>query len=872
MLVQTDSLPTPLALVARRVNRVGAGASADSFLYASYLAESAIKMTGVAIYAALHGKEPNQAYRVAYQLLRANGLGDWDRVLAQHTSPPLVRLLLPQFQPLVVWATKKRTKAEKDWFRDANAKLQAIFATLGLDKGKECSSVRDLVTGLIILRNKTKAHGAVGEDFWDKCNALYIAIVSLLIKNCPAFGWEWVYRGPGHKRGVGLVRLEGVEPFPTDLQNARNRPESRVVSVRPPGCPDFYSTGDLLRSNIECTQFFLPNGAIKQSGAADFIDYASGEVSQFDVDNYMEPPAPLPPSATAGRKALDVQSSVFGNLPTLPEMYVERPELQSALKERLLDKNHPIVTLHGRGGVGKTLLAMRVAHEIARTETAPFEVIVWFSARDIELTPGGVSRVQQDVADLETISEAFGDLFGQLSDETEGTLDSLAYTLHSPDDITEKGILFVFDNFESLRNPREAHKFLDTRTHLPNKVLITSRERAFKADYPIEVKGMEYKEARELLTSLAQKLYVEGIVTDEVIDSIYDYAEGHAYVMRLIMGEIAKEKRYVPPKQLLPRRVDIVNSVFERSFSRLSDAGRICFLIVANWRSLVPEVGLLVTLAPLGLDADDGIKECLRFSLVSVSEMHDGSRHYFAPQLARVFASKKLEGDPDRLVVEDALKTIQHFGSVEVGADTHSQERAFQHFVEWCFEEAKRDESTIPKLSNLLKQLAQFWSRGWFQLAKFRRQFQPDEEEAVCRAYRRAVEENPFETQIWRERASYAEEVGNESARISSLVSAVEASPEDRELIRDVALELCKYVDEHKDEIPVARRGVYLASVRDHMKRLADELDATGLSRLAWLYLLEGNEEAALKYAKKGYAMDKYNVHCRKLVERLEAE
>jgi len=69
----------------------------------------------------------------------------------------------------------------------------------------------------------------------------------------------------------------------------------------------------------------------------------------------------------------------------------------------------------------------------------------------------------------------------------------------------------------------------------------------------------------------------------------------------------------------------------------------------------------------------------------------------------------------------------------------------------------------------------------------------------------------------------------------------------------------------HKQEIVKARRSVYLASVRSHMVRIADQLDPTGLSRLAWLFLLEDDWE----YANMGLATDATNGHCLRIVQRL---
>ena len=57
-----------------------------------------------------------------------------------------------------------------------------------------------------------------------------------------------------------------------------------------------------------------------------------------------------------------------------------------------------------------------------------------------------------------------------------------------------------------------------------------------------------------------------------------------------------------------------------------------------------------------------------------------------------------------------------------------------------------------------------------------------------------------------------------------------------------------------------------------HLALVANCLNATGLSRLAWLFLLEGNGASALKYALMGLDKDSSNGHCQKLVERLRRD
>ena len=78
-MIELDYLPTPLAMVVRRLNVCGPeNSGADTFLYTSYVAEAAIKMLGVCLAAGLENGAPEHAYRVARTFVQADGLGTWD--------------------------------------------------------------------------------------------------------------------------------------------------------------------------------------------------------------------------------------------------------------------------------------------------------------------------------------------------------------------------------------------------------------------------------------------------------------------------------------------------------------------------------------------------------------------------------------------------------------------------------------------------------------------------------------------------------------------------------------------------------------------------------------------------------------------------
>lgn len=536
--------------------------------------------------------------------------------------------------------------------------------------------------------------------------------------------------------------------------------------------------------------------------------------------------------------------------------------------DRLGDSNHPIITLHGRGGIGKTSLALFITRQLADRTPPAFDLILWLSARDLELRPSGPSQVRRAVPNLDSVCRLIAEFFA-----VDPTLETLASILRDPSAIGSEGMLLVFDNFETLDDPRGVHRFLDMHTHIPNKILITSRQRAFKGDWPIEVGGMEFDEARELLRRLAASLQVERIVTESVIGEIFEYTDGHAYVMRVLVGEVARDRRWVPLKSLVPRRGDLLGAVFERSFNRLSTDGKWIFLTIAGWRSAVPEIALLVVTGQRGVDVEGGIDECLRLSLIDRHELADGQYCYATPELARLFAKKKLEGDPDRLVIEEDLHLLREFGVIKVGeACTRSGDVLIERFLQGCLSSAPGSSSDqLGKMDSIMVKVAEAWPKGWPIVAEFRKVAGLAEDE-VSYALRRAVEELPQDKSAWLARAEHAQTQGDEGTRIASLVSAVEAAPRDAALIRDVALQLCQYVDAHKAEIPQARRGVYVASVRSHMEKIATELDATGLSRLAWLFLLEGNTDGAWKYANMGIERESTNRHCLNIVERLDEQ
>ena len=869
-MIDSTKLPTHLASIARRLHVVGFEASADTFLATSYLTEGLLKTIALALLAGVRRASPAIFYKLEYDIVRADGLGSWVQAIQTCTGQSYAGYLDSDLQALVAWLTKRRTQADDVWAQQATKHCSDILNQLGAADTATPPrfNVLHLLRQLVQIRNKTKAHGAVGPDFFAIANGPYVEATSLFLHNCPATTWEWYHLANRSDRdNVRAIALTGTTPAHVRAEAANAlRPTASGMHFRTHDRGHLFHCGELIRTNLECSAFGFPNGGYSTSGSAEFVDYASGKTENVQLPAYLQTPAPLPPSATEGAGALDIYSNIFGNLPPRPDRYVARSTLEAELATRLRDRNHPIITLHGRGGVGKTSLALQLAHVLSEEALPQFEHIIWLSARDVELKPSGTMEVRRAVANLDSVCQRVSTLL-----DTEPNAESLAQLLRDPAYVGSRGILLIFDNFETLDDPREVHRFLDDHSHVPNKVLITSRERAFKGDYPIEVGGMEREEAQRLIEQEAEALGISTIVGDAGIDEIFEYTDGHAYIMRVLLGEVAKENKWVPLKSLVPRRSDLLNVVFERSFNKLTPEGRWCFLSISCWRSLITELALLVVLGLRGFDAEKGLEECVRLSLLTRHELPDGTCCYDAPELARLFGKKKLEGDPDRLLILEDLELLREFGPLqETAARTSSAGAVVDRFVLTCIERAPGAKLEVrDRLDAALSGVAELWPAAWLGVARFRQETgqSPD---AIAYALRRAVEENPDDKATWLARAEFASRQNDAATRIASLVSAVETDPTDVELVREVAFQLCQYIDAHKNEIPVARRGVYLASVRTHMERLAKRLDATGLSRLAWLFLLENNQDGGWKYADLGLSKDSTNHYCLQSMQRLD--
>jgi hypothetical protein len=443
----------PLARMLERITIAKEESESSLFLVLLYTGEMVTKFVVSELVAAIQDDRDRQRYRQLHRLIRADGLGEWVAVMDEV-------LIGPATQRLIAASSEERGELTSrcgagTWQHESVLLLQKAIKAFD-------STTEDIPTKIegrrwfslfVKLRNLTRGHGAHYSGKHSlACNDLEKSL-QLIMESYTAFRRPWVFL---HRSLSGKYRVTKItddsSPFdPLRSTPGANYPDGVYVHL------DRHARVELVHSDVDVTDFYLPNGGFKGK-KYELLSYITGSVIEGDATPYMAPATELAASETQGIGLLDIQGKCFGNLPPPPNGYISRHGLESELEEKLLDDRHPVLTLVGRGGIGKTSLALSVLHKI--TETGRFGAILWFSSRDIDLLPEGPKLVRPHVLDENDIAAEFV----RLMNPSEASVRNFNRVRYLAQGLTKSPIdspmLYVFDNFETVSNPIELYTWL----------------------------------------------------------------------------------------------------------------------------------------------------------------------------------------------------------------------------------------------------------------------------------------------------------------------------------------------------------------------------------------------------------------------------
>jgi hypothetical protein len=388
---------------------------------------------------------------------------------------------------------------------------------------------------------------------------------------------------------------------------------------------------------------------------------------------------------------------------------------------------------------------LAILHEMA--STARYHAIIWFSARDIDLTTEGPKVVQPRVMAEKDIAAEYVALLGEADNNPAAKKSAVTVMAEHMRSCPIGPTLFVFDNFETVRNPVDLFQWIDANIRLPNKVLITSRFREFKADFPIEVSGMEPQEAENLIDQTARGLGIGYLISSRQRDQIIEESDGHPYIIKIILGEIANTHSFSKPSSMMVRKDEILEALFERTHANLSPLAAHTFLTLSGWRSLVPQLAVEAVLLRHhsgGTDPEHAIDELVRMSLVDRTRAPDNTSFLRLPLAAALFGTKKLNVHPHRQLIESDVRFLQDLGAT---APTGLKEGIAPR-MEALFKKVARRISdgaaSFAEMRPILEYVARSYPPAWLLLAQISRECEGDVGiEATANYLRRFLEERP---------------------------------------------------------------------------------------------------------------------------------
>jgi tetratricopeptide (TPR) repeat protein len=240
----------------------------------------------------------------------------------------------------------------------------------------------------------------------------------------------------------------------------------------------------------------------------------------------------------------DSQSPIYqspkptGNtLPQQPYFFGRVEELAKIAEALSPESLNFCILIDGPGGIGKTALAIKAAHN------APDEVFsrkIFITAKVRELNAEGEEKLTDFTRP--TYLAMLDELGKELGEEGLEKLppDERANALRMT--LAGKKTLIVFDNLETLPKEERA-RLIQFISRMPrgNKAIITSRRSAEIQALPIRLDRLSYDEAMELVNQLAKKNRLLARASQKEREDLYEITQGNPLFIRWIAGQLGRE-------------------------------------------------------------------------------------------------------------------------------------------------------------------------------------------------------------------------------------------------------------------------------------------------------------------------------------------
>jgi len=369
------------------------------------------------------------------------------------------------------------------------------------------------------------------------------------------------------------------------------------------------------------------------------------------------------------------------NLPPRGE-FIGREKEMEQVRQALASRSY-LVVIEGIGGIGKTVLALEVAHEL--WEEGLYEAVVWTTARDRALDLNDILDTFARTVDYPYIA--------QLPPEEKPT--EAAKLMRA------KKCLLLVDNFETIKDEAVSEFLLSLPE--PSKALITSRHHALGEARTIPLKGMEQDEALALMRAEGERLGLESVqrTGDEILLRLYQATGGAPLAIKWAVGQIKQKGQSLDSvlDSLYGARGDLFEFMFNRSWEMLSEDAHHILMVMPIFATSASKEAIEAASDVHTWDLDEGLGQLVEMSLVEVSGGLEEQQRYSVHPLVRAFAgaesSKQVEFDKaSHLRIADYfLDLAERHKWGKWGWQSHDEiERERENvftIMDWCYEESE---------------------------------------------------------------------------------------------------------------------------------------------------------------------------------------
>ncbi len=331
------------------------------------------------------------------------------------------------------------------------------------------------------------------------------------------------------------------------------------------------------------------------------------------------------------------------NLPSRGE-FIGREKEKEDLRQALASRSY-LVAIEGIGGIGKTALALEIAHEC--WEERRFEAVIWTTARERPIDLTNVLDTIARTLDYPYIAQ----MPPGEEKEREATKRLRAQTC-----------LLIVDNFETIED-EGVSRFLKNLPE-PSKALITSRHPTVGGARLLPLKGMEPDEALKLIRSEGHRLSLESVqqAEDRILLRLYEATGGAPLAIRWAVGQIAQRGQSLDSvlDSLRGAKDDVFGFMFNRSWEMLEEEARRILTVMPIFASSASKGAIEAASGVGGWDFDEGLAQLVEMRLIEVSGGLEEEPRYEVHPLTRAFGGRELRKDLT-LEEEAYLRAAEHY-------------------------------------------------------------------------------------------------------------------------------------------------------------------------------------------------------------------